>query len=82
MTWSPEFEKILQRNLPLSRGPVLADVSLSALGLDSLATVSLVMDLEDNLNISIPDSSLIPETFETAAALWRVVADLVEGSVT
>ncbi|MFG3309794.1 acyl carrier protein [Streptomyces wuyuanensis] len=76
MKWTPEFDEILRRNLPLSNGPVSADTSLSNLGLDSLATVSLVIDLEEGLGVSIPDSLLVAKTFETADTLWSVIASL------
>jgi acyl carrier protein len=53
---------ILRRHLPLSNGAVAPDVPLADLGLDSLATASLVMEMEDSLGISIPDDVLTPET--------------------
>jgi acyl carrier protein len=74
----PQFEAILQRYLPLSEVGLPLDVSLADLGLDSLGTVRLVMAVEDGLRISIPDDLLIPETFATANALWRVISGLLK----
>jgi acyl carrier protein len=74
--WSPEFDAILRRHLPLNGGPVPPQADLASLGLDSLGTVSLVMELEDTLGIAIPDEVLVPETFRTADALWQVIAHL------
>jgi acyl carrier protein len=51
---------------------------LSDLGLNSLGTVRLVMDIEDTLGISIPDELLVMETFASAEALWSVIAGLGE----
>lgn len=45
-------------------------------GLDSLATVELLVNLEDEFGIEFPDDKLTPSTFVTAAALWDVVRDL------
>jgi acyl carrier protein len=38
------------------------------------------MAIENALNVSIPDDLLIPETFATASALWKVVGGLLTGS--
>jgi acyl carrier protein len=54
-------------------GTLGPDARLRALGLDSMGTVDLLVDLEDAYGISIPDARLTPETFETPAALWDVV---------
>ncbi|GAA0682439.1 hypothetical protein GCM10010193_40270 [Kitasatospora atroaurantiaca] len=81
MTWSRDFDEILGQHLPLSGGVVPEDALLADLGLDSLATVSLVMDLEDGFNLSIPDNLLVSETFETAGALRAVISDLLKDSV-
>jgi acyl carrier protein len=78
MEWSPEFDEILRRNLPLCTGDVEPDVALADLGLDSLGTVSLVMELEDGLEVSIPDDVLVVETFLTGRALWEVISRLVK----
>lgn len=56
-----------------------AEARTSALrdyGLDSLATVDLLVTLEDEFGIEFPDDKLTPSTFVTAAALWDVVRDL------
>lgn len=74
----PEFEAILQRYLPLSEAGFSLDTPLEDLGLDSLGTVRLVMAIENGLRISIPDNRLIPETFATANALWKVISDLLK----
>lgn len=75
--WSSEFDEVLKRNLPLHTGPVNPAARLADLGLDSLGTVSLVMELEDGMGISIPDELLVAETFETANTLWIAVKSLV-----
>ncbi len=76
--WSPEFDEILRRHLPLQDGPIDAATPLADLGLDSLGTVSLVMELEEALGIAIPDELLVPDTFASAQSLWSAVAHLME----
>lgn len=78
--WPAEFEEILQRHLPLSDGPIDGSALLADLGLDSLGTVSLVMELEDSMDIAIPDDLLVAETFTSADSLWAAVSSLLEGA--
>lgn len=75
--WSAAFNHILVRHMPLVEGDVPPDAVLADLGLDSLGTVSLVMELEDSLDISIPDELLVGETFHTAKTLWVAVSGLL-----
>ncbi len=58
--------------------PIPANESLGKLGLDSMAAVNLLFDLEQALDIKIPDELLTAETFETAAALEKTVRPLVK----
>ena len=76
--WSAEFEAILRAHLPLAQGGDIAPTArLLDLGLDSLATVSLVVELEVELGLDLPDEILVPATFETAGNLWHAVKGLV-----
>lgn len=45
--------------------PIPPDASLGSLGLDSMATINLLLDLEQAFGVSIPDEMLSAETFET-----------------
>ncbi len=50
-----------------------ADTELTALGLDSLALVALIVDLEKTFAVVFPSDALEPKTFHTA----RTIADAV-----
>jgi acyl carrier protein len=52
------------------------DAPLKSLGLDSMAAVDLLLDIEDTYNVTLPDRYLTAETFSTIQALWNVVDDL------
>lgn len=56
-----------------------ADTDLAASGLDSLAMVNLVIDLETTYGIAIPDELLDVELFRSPAALWSAISPLVDG---
>ena len=71
-----EFIAIVRSRLPFlaDDDPLLPGAILADLGLDSLQTVSLLLDLEDFLGISLPDSAVGDlETFRTPQKLWDVV---------
>ncbi|MFF9118767.1 phosphopantetheine-binding protein [Streptomyces massasporeus] len=76
--WPEQFEEVLRRCLPLL-GPdteLTPDAELSHLGLDSLGTVALLVDLEETFDVSFPDQALKAETFGQAGALWSVLEGL------
>ena len=49
------------------------DMPLKELGLDSIVAVALLLDLESEFGVTLPDSSLKSETFATANQLWAEV---------
>ena len=46
--------------------------------LDSFAIISLVSELEDAFDISIDAAEMMPENFNSAANLWKMVERLQE----
>ena len=46
--------------------------------LDSFDILQLISSLNDRFDISIPASEIIPENFNSAAALWKMVQRLQE----
>jgi acyl carrier protein len=52
------------------------DAPLRALGLDSMAAVALMLDLEDEFATVLPDERLSAETFATAGSLWSAIASV------
>ena len=44
--------------------------------LESFAILSIVVELEDEFDISITPAEIIPENFNSAAALWAMVQRL------
>lgn len=76
--WSGPFEELVRGQLAipghreLRPGEALAD-----LGLDSLGTVTLLMELEEAYGVVFTDDMLVPTTFATAGALWSSLASLI-----
>ena len=49
--------------------------------LDSLTIIALVSDLEDEFDIAIPAVDIVPENFDSAAAIARLVERLEDEDV-
>ena len=74
---------ILDRVIGIIRG-ALADRAIGAETplvsselLDSVSVVNIVLDLESAFLISIPETMVVPENFETAAAISRTCDSLI-----
>lgn len=76
--WPLEFEQVLRTYLPLlsQNEPLSSEVSLAEYGLDSLATVSVLLELEEVFHVMIPDELLVEATFSTPSSLWNVLSEL------
>ena len=73
--WDERFVPVLHSVLPRldATHGVSPDTSLRSAGLDSLAMVDLLVRLEEEYGVSIPDDALEGPVFETPGALWEVV---------
>ena len=76
--WPSDYEQLLRAYLPMlpPDAALPANRRLTELGLDSLSTVGLLVELEDKLGVEVPDQALTAETFETAESLWAVLVTL------
>ena len=48
--------------------------------LDSLSIISLVAELEEELDITIPTVDIVPDNFNSAENLWTLITRLQEES--
>lgn len=46
--------------------------------LDSLDIVTLITEINDTFDVSIPAEEIIPENFNSAAAIWSLIEKLDE----
>lgn len=77
--WDEKFEAVLRRSLPyLALDQSMAPTAtLLDLGLDSLATIQLILDLEGSFDVVVPDESMTAESFQTVGSLWRMLEQLL-----
>ncbi|MEV0001615.1 phosphopantetheine-binding protein [Micromonospora sp. NPDC050980] len=78
--WDPHFERLLRDVLP-KLSEVTGDTCLRGHGLDSLATVELLLRLEETYQVSVPDTLLTADNFATPAALWAMIGEVRRGEV-
>ncbi|MFJ8308146.1 MULTISPECIES: phosphopantetheine-binding protein [unclassified Streptomyces] len=73
--WDADFEKLLTSVLPRSTGsgPLDPSLDLKSVGLDSMATIELLVRLEGAYDVEFPEETLTGATFATPAALWAVL---------
>ncbi len=55
------------------------DAELTRLGLDSMAAINLMIDIEDEFGITFPDALLTPETFRTSMTLSSAIEEIMGG---
>jgi acyl carrier protein len=78
--WDETFERLVRSQLSgKPAGPLRADDDLTLRGLDSMRTVALLVELEQEFGITFPDEWLVPATFATPDALWSAVCRLAPG---
>ncbi len=72
------FESVLRPRLRLLAADQPLDYSekLGKLGLDSMAAIDLLMDIEDSVGTPIPDELLTADTFATAQNLLDTLKKL------
>lgn len=78
--WDAMFEKMLRQALHLlpSGEGMHPDLNTATFGLDSLAAVELLINIEAAYDISIPEDLLQLSSFATPGALWKLISDVRE----
>jgi acyl carrier protein len=81
---APRVLKFLSKQLKEKPAKLDMDTSLDILGIDSLGMVEIIFGLEDEFNITIPESNDIKErlkAFATVADIIKMVESLSESPV-
>ena len=75
---APKLQEILRPRLRfLNEGDAVPmDEDLGKLGLDSMASIDLLMDIESQLGVQIPDEMMTVDTFATGNHLLAVIEKL------
>ena len=76
---SQRIEALVRPHLRLlnADAPLDHDANLGELGLDSLASIDLLGQIEEEFGIMVPDESLDENTFTSVRSLTGVVSELL-----
>jgi acyl carrier protein len=74
----PRLEEVLRPHLVLLEvsAPITPDLVLRDAGVDSLALIELLINIEQVFEIEFPDELLVADTFSTPRALWQAISKL------
>lgn len=75
------FINILNNHITETLKEISLEDNLRDLGLDSMASIDLILDLEDYYNVSFPDEFLTEELFKSTINLWEVLNSLLQEGV-
>lgn len=71
-----DIKKFIEMNILADGIKLEAETNLQNAGVDSFSIVEIILFIQRNYNISIPDSQLVPENFKTLLSLARLVNKL------
>ena len=76
-----QVKTVIARHLAAQPAPgdIPDDAPLADLGLDSMRSINLLLELESAFGVTFPDELLSPATFRTAAAVQSAIARLRPG---
>ncbi|MFV2104399.1 acyl carrier protein [Micromonospora sp. LOL_024] len=79
LTLPGRFESVLRRQCQFldQNEPLDPNARLDTLGLDSFGVVNLVVDIEDEFGVVLPEELMTEDVFTTPTTLWAAVADIV-----
>ena len=69
------IERILER--PAGAAPLDTGATMNALGLSSMKMISLMLAIEVEFNLTIPQSDITPANFESIASVESTVERLI-----
>ena len=71
-----EIAQYIKGNILASDVEIGADTLLQNAGVDSFSTVEIILYLERQYGVTIPDDKLVPENFKTLRSLAAIVLEL------
>lgn len=80
--WTKQYEHIVRGHCRGVASDAALDphTPLALLGIDSIEIVSLIVDLEDELDLELPEQAITPETFATLGTLWDMLCQQLNTS--
>jgi acyl carrier protein len=76
-----KFIEVINKYVQEDFTETLKNEDLKELGLDSMGSIELLLELEEAFNISFPDELLTEDTFSSASKLWESINELNKGEL-
>jgi len=73
-----DIKKYIENNILSSDVRIDASTNLQQAGIDSFSTVEIILFIERQYGVMIPDDQLIPDNFKTLQALAATVQALLQ----
>ena len=73
-----EIQHYIESSILDSRIKLDPETNLQKAGVDSFSIVELIIFVQNNYNISIPDSQMLPNNFKTIQSMAQLVLKLSE----
>ncbi len=73
-----ELKKYIENNILSSDIKIDANTNLQQAGIDSFSTVEIILFIERQYGVMIPDDQLVPDNFRTLQALASTVQALLQ----
>lgn len=72
-----DIKKYIEKNILSSDVKIDAHTNLQQAGIDSFSTVEIILFIERQYGVVIPDEKLLPDNFKTLQALSLTVQELL-----
>jgi acyl carrier protein len=72
-----DIKKYIENNILSADVKIDADTNLQQAGIDSFSTVEIILFIERQYGVVIPDEKLLPDNFKTLQALSLTVQELL-----
>lgn len=73
-----DIKKYIENNILSADVKIDASTNLQQAGIDSFSTVEIILFIERQYGVMVPDDKLIPENFKTLNALSATVQELLQ----
>ena len=73
-----DIKKYIEKNILSADVKIDASTNLQQAGIDSFSTVEIILFIERQYGVMIPDDKLIPDNFKTLKALSATVQSLLQ----
>lgn len=73
-----DIKKYIENNILSTDVKIDASTNLQQAGIDSFSTVEIILFIERQYGVMIPDDKLVPDNFKTLKALSATVQSLLQ----